>query len=379
MDSTVLAEIIAQVAADEAFERRLASCADPAELAGVLTLTDGCTADWSRVLAEAAAVRDRPPLLHLDRAPPGQWLPVQIYGEGGTPRVEWLHFAFAPLDEPFFEQTMARVAAHPINLVLRCSTSLDALRAFAGHSQPDGLVFHLSRCGSTLVGQMLGALDRVTVVSEPPVLDQAIKLFLDGVIPARMVQGMAGALLRQRFAETTTRIVKLDSWHTLALPRIAELFPSAASLFLFRDPIEVLVSQTRRPGLHARRGGVALESFGLDGAEAIADRDYLAWVIASIARAGLEAEPTERLALCDYAELPQALETRILPHFGIEPDAAGRTALAAAARRNAKQPRAIFVPDAAAKQAAADAELRSRALAQGLPALYVELKRRAAA
>jgi hypothetical protein len=365
------------MAADEAFERRLASCADPADLARVLALADGSVENWSAALATAAAARDRPPLLHLHRAPPRQWLPVQIYGAEGELRVEWLHFAFAPLDDPFFEQTIARSATHPINLLLRCSTSLEVLLDFSRCDQPDGLVFHLSRCGSTLVGQMLGALDRVTVISEPPVLDQAIKLFLDGVIPEQLVQGMAGALLRQRFAETGPRIVKLDSWHTLALPRIAELFPSAASLFLFRDPIEVLVSQERRPGLHARRGGVPLDSFGLDGAEAIADRDYLPWVIAAIARAGLEAAPTGRIALCDYAGLPGALETRILPHFGIEPDAAGRTALAAAARRNAKQPRAIFVPDAAAKQAAADAELRSRARAHGLPALYAELKRRA--
>ena len=39
----------------------------------------------------------------------------------------------------------------------------------------DGLVFHLSRCGSTLIAQMLAALPWTVVASEPSVIDSAIR------------------------------------------------------------------------------------------------------------------------------------------------------------------------------------------------------------
>src|SRR5947208_3470516 len=44
--------------------------------------------------------------------------------------------------------------------------------------EPDGFVFHQSRCGSTLAARMLGALPRSTSVSEAPPIDSILQLGL---------------------------------------------------------------------------------------------------------------------------------------------------------------------------------------------------------
>ena len=52
----------------------------------------------------------------------------------------------------------------------------------------------------------------------------------------------------------------------------------------------------------------------------------------------------------DYRELPAAVTSRIMPHFGIAAGAAERTAIEATAARDAKAPSQIFEADGAAKQ-----------------------------
>lgn len=368
----------AQLCSDEALQRKLAACADPGELADALATLGERVPGGTQLMSMGLQSINQPPTIGIEHAPPRQWLPNRIFPSDEGLRVEWLHYGFAKLGEPFFEMDAAVAAKLPLNLVTRCSTPIGALETFAAQSQPDGLVFHLSRCGSTLMAQMLRSLDHAIVVPEAPVLDQAIMLFLDGRVDARIVQGMCGALLRDRTGGTRRRFVKLDSWHTPVLPELARLFPQAKLLFLFRDPVEVLVSQNARPGLHARRGGVPLDLFGLPGAEQVADEDYIAWVIAGLARAALEAAATPRLMLCDYGDLPGAVSAMILPHFGIEASEAERAALAHTASRNAKIPSQGFSGDTAMKQAAADEDLRAIASAQGLPELYAKLRGAAA-
>lgn len=377
-----LAATRAALLTDEALQAALQGAPDTATLADLLTRHLAGTAstdDWSAWLARAAALPAGPPEWTLVDAPPRQWLPVQVYGDGTHLYVEWLHFAFTPLAEPFFEQTAARVRNLPLNLLLRCSTRLEALVPLAALPQPNGLVFHMSRCGSTLVGQMLDALGSVTVVSEPPPLDIAIRLWLDGHVGPDIVRAMAGALVRDRGTGAAHRAIKMDAWHTLRLPTIATLFPEARLLFLFRDPIEVMVSQLRSPGMHARRGEVQFATFGLHGADNVTDADFVPWVIAATARAGLEAARLPGLRLVDYAALPRAFADTIVPHLGIAlpPDRAA--ALAQVGQRHSKDATRSFTEDSADKQNAASLDLRARAAARGLPALHDKLVRAAAA
>ena len=374
MNDLAMGAFFAQLCSDEALQRKLAGCADPGELADTLAALGVHAPGATQLMSISLQSINQPPVIGIEHAPPRQWLPNRIFSAEDGYRVEWLHHGLTTHGEPFFEMDAAKAAQLPLNLVARCSTPIASLGPFAMQTQPDGLVFHLSRCGSTLVAQMLRALDHTVAVPEAPIFDQAMMLFLSGEVEAQIVQGVCGALLRDRTGHTQRRFMKLDSWHTPVMPKLSALFPQTKLLFLFRDPVEVLVSQNARPGLHARRGGVPLDLFGLPGAEQVADEDYIAWVIAGLARAALEAAETPRLMLCDYADLPGAVSERILPHFGIEVSEGERAALAHTASRNAKIPTQRFSGDTAMKQAAAGEDMRAIASAQGLPVLYSKLR-----
>lgn len=358
---------------DTQVQRRLTSAATDDALVDMLGDLELGGADPRTVLETARAGLGAPLDWSRDSAPPPQWLPVQVYETPEGPQIEWHHFGFARSTEPFFEGSMRRAGALPAQPLLRFRTPIDALLAFDGATTPDGLIFHMSRCGSTLVAQMLAELARVTVISEAPAFDIALRLHLAGRLSGGHVRGMAGALARARHPGVEACVFKLDAWHTPASERIVKLFPRARAVFLHRDPIEVLVSQARRPGLHVTPGALPLQLYGFGGGQHVAEADYPSWAIAEILRAGLEMASCGRVRVVDYATLPGALSEVILPHFDIVPDAGERDRIAEAGRRYSKDPTRVFAPDSASKRASAPFELVARAEGFGLPQMHRRL------
>src|SRR4051812_26126524 len=96
------------------------------------------------------------------------WMPMRVYSGDRTLMVDWCLLRRERLTDPFFEQTVERCLRRPFNLAFRRQTTVDELVAAArlGAGPPvAGLVFHMSRCGSTLVAQMLAALEEHVVIS----------------------------------------------------------------------------------------------------------------------------------------------------------------------------------------------------------------------
>ncbi|HMO76236.1 MAG TPA: hypothetical protein PKD99_10960 [Sphingopyxis sp.] len=375
--ATPIERLRAALLADEAAQLRLAPLADAgAFLDAIAAHAAALGLPISREifaagLARAATpqMRQQLPALILTEAPPRHWLPVDLKRHQGQILVEWEHFAGLPLTDPFFEETMRRVRSLPFNALMRIATPLAALEPFAAAPAPDGLVFHMSRCGSTLVGQMLGAIPEHIVVAEPPALDTMIRLAGRGQVPPAMVRAMAGALTRDRSGMTRHRFVKLDAWHAFVLPMLRGVWPDTPWTFLYRDPVEVLVSQHRRPGLHCRPGVLPLDAYGVDASAA--SGDYAAWILDGICRAALGAIDDRCLPL-DYRQLPDALIDAMLPHFGVVPDAAELERIRAAGGRYSKAPGRAFTGDSEAKQQAASPALR--AAAAPLLATYARLQ-----
>ncbi len=84
------------------------------------------------------------------------WLPLFLSARDGQPTVEWGYMGRERLTAPFFQDTLQHLLARPFNRLFRQRTSLDTLleRARTHPGLPlGGLVFHMSRCGSTLVAQ----------------------------------------------------------------------------------------------------------------------------------------------------------------------------------------------------------------------------------
>ena len=241
---------------------------------------------------------------------------------------------------------------------------------------PDGLIFHLSRCGSTLVAQMLAALPGTVVASEPPPFDQVLQRVqesIDQPMEQRiaLIRAMAAALGR-RAAGGAGFVIKTDCWHTKALPLLAAAFPDTPWIFLYRDPIDIMVSQVRQRGFQTIPGGIGASVFGISN-DGLSQEEYCALLFERTCAPILDASDRSRGLLINYTQLPDAVEDTIMPHFGMALDAGGRAAFAAAAARDAKAPYTSFTPDTEAKRREASPAVRA-AVARYLDVPYRRLE-----
>jgi hypothetical protein len=313
---------------------------------------------------------DAPPLAG-SALPPRHWRPIAVAADSAAVYVDWARFGPEPLRAPFFEDDIRRALRLPFNRAFRYRTGLHDLIAQADALDglaPDGFIFHMSRCGSTLVAQMLAALPESIVISEAAPVDAVVQLArgLSKEDGARALRAMIAAFGRRRSGHERRYVVKLDCWHTLALPLFRRAFPDVPWVFLYRDPVEVLVSQMRQRGMQTVPEYMPPAFYGIDAAESMTEEDYCACVLATVCRAVLDQRESAgydlggRLVL-NYCELPGAVGTAILPHFGIACSDEELAILQQAAQQDAKSPSLPFAADTEAKQRAATAPIRSAA------------------
>lgn len=308
--------------------------------------------------------------------PARAWLPGSVVPTADGAAVEWIHFGGAALDEPFFADSVRRAKRRPFNRLLRYRTPLAMLAAHAPAGEgklPDGLIFHMSRCGSTLVAQMLAAARSMVVLSEAPPLDDVVRYVqsrpdLPLAIQLALVRAMVSALARR--ADGTARcILKLDSWHTLALPLFRRAFPDTPWLFLYRDPVEVIVSHLRMGGWQMVPGVDGGRYDILDGLT-MPREAYIARVLARICEA-VVAHVDERGLLVRYENVPDRVTDAIVRHFKLAIDAEERAAMVGRALHDSKTPMMAFAPDGAAKRRAASDAVRAAAETHVAPVVAV--------
>jgi hypothetical protein len=285
------------------------------------------------------------------------WTPIAVRGDG-PPIVRWCFTEGVQFDEPFFEQTIDRCLLDPFRLLFWRETGIDPLAELAVDApglEPAGFIFHMSRCGSTLVSRMLASLTNVLVVSEAAPIDAVLR-----AAEVQWLRWMVSALGQPRRSGQTRLVVKLDAWAIFALPLVREAFPGVPCVFVYREPVEVVMSHLSRRGYHTVPGTMSPEGLGLpEGmSESLTPEEYIAAVLGSICNAAVAGVRGGALTLLKYDSLPAAVEARVAPLFGIEVGPAARVAFARAAGKDAKNPYLPFVPDAGDKQRRASARTR---------------------
>lgn len=311
------------------------------------------------------------------------WLPIHVYWRQAQPWVDWCCLGERRLLEPFFEQTIEAALRQPFNVLFRHQTPLDHLverRARFPGVPPSGFVFHMSRCGSTLIAQMLAALPNTVVVSEAPPIDTILRAAAHdpAISDARRIawlQGMVSALGQPRNGQEQHYIIKFDSWSVVDLPLIRRAFPSVPWIFVYRDPIEVMVSHMHMRGSQMIPGTLDPRQFGVEPAAlyGMSLDEYCTRVLAWICAAALEAYQPATARLVEYRQLPELVWTDLLAWFGIDATPAAQKQMRAVTAQHAKQRQAPFVDDTAAKQRAATDEIRHLA-AQWVTPLYRRLE-----
>ncbi len=331
---------------------------------GAIEMPDVFEAEAAAVAAEIGialptyAISGQHAPTELDCWPRTGWLPVRS-ANGGSPLLfDWAWFGGSALVEPFYGDSVRRMAARPLSRALRPRTGLDSLVAGAAAEEtlaPQGFIFHMSRCGSTLAAQMLAAVPHHVVISEAEPIDGVVKWAgasgagRDAQITA--MRAIVSALGRKRSDAARRYFVKLDSWHVHALPLFHAAFPDVPWIFLYREPEEVMVSQSRIPGLHFAAAMAPAKAQSEPGMP-FSLEDSGARVLAGFLHAAAEHQSLGNGKLINYPDLAHAMESEIPAHFGFAPDAEERRLMSAAKSRNAKAPGERFVADSGSKRAA---------------------------
>src|SRR5271154_1338353 len=194
-----------------------------------------------------------------------RWTPIRFDFSATDPAVDWADLSEERFSEPFFDQTVVQWASGPRSKQL-VRTGLEVLAALDGEPSldPAGMIFHLSRCGSTLVSRLLGTLPGVVVLAEPAPLNALLRLDPDLVDEAtliRLVRLLVRALGRRRHGDERHLVLKCTSWNIRRRAVLSDAFSQTPWVWVQRDPLRVLASLLAEPpgwlGLQARPHGAA--------------------------------------------------------------------------------------------------------------------------
>jgi hypothetical protein len=299
----------------------------------------------------------------------GYRIPVGIEFTAAPPMVRWQSSDGSRFTEPFFDDTLRR-----LRRTHEPSVGRGVLReAWPGPPPPLpplAIIFHTSRCGSTLVSRMLAALPDHLVVSEARVFDDILRgPRLAGAAQVadgdRWLRHAAAAFVASQAVPPGRLVIKLDCWHIFALPRVRRAFPGVPLLFVYRDPLEVLVSLMAQPSLTMVRDVVTPEEIGItrDARDALSREDLAAAILGAFFRQAATHRPL--LTPIAYPSLPSGVWTS-LPW--IAPAGGDVDRLRDAARDDAKRPGTVFEPDSARKRRSASAAVREACARWAAPA-----------
>jgi hypothetical protein len=268
----------------------------------------------------------------------------------------------------------------PFNALFRHQIAIDRLPHLVGDDvvPPTGFIFHMSRCGSTLVSQMLASLDANIVISEAPPIDSIITSNRNGGDTGEIAERlhvMISIFGRRRHPDERNYFIKFDAWNILDMAFVRRVFPDVPWIFLYRNPVEVIVSQMRQLGSYLVPGAMEqlLPEMSLTRALEMPAEEYCAKILAKFCEAALESRFDEKGLFVNYTQLPDAVTGAIAKHFRVSFDVNEQTKMHAAAKFDAKTPQLNFEADSVRKKDEATDAARDAAAAWVEP-LYQKLE-----
>ncbi|MGZ4116413.1 MAG: aspartyl/asparaginyl beta-hydroxylase domain-containing protein [Bacteroidia bacterium] len=281
------------------------------------------------------------------------YVPSKVISDANELRFLWTFIGSKKFTEPFFSETLSacknfsenkfvkKTSAHEL---IETSATIDAV-------DPSAFIFHISRCGSTLLTQMLSTSENCIVLSEVPVFDELLRLKFNRpeLFNKIFFDGLFKSVLRfyaQRSDKNKTHLfIKCDSWHTLFYEQIRDCYPTVPIILLYRSPLEVVRSQTKIPGMQAVPGLLEPSIFGFDPSETITmQKDlYFGNVLECYLKKYEEILEHDPAAFAvNYHDGPEAMLQCISAHTDFMIDNKTMDAMMKRARYHSKEPSQIF-------------------------------------
>ncbi|OCX54055.1 hypothetical protein BEL04_07210 [Mucilaginibacter sp. PPCGB 2223] len=216
------------------------------------------------------------------------------------------------------------------------------------HVSPTSFIFHISRCGSTLLSQLLGLNEESISLSEVPIFDDILRLRykLPGITEeytGELLQAAMKFYGQKRFGTEKNMFIKTDSWHIHFYRELRTLYPDVPFLLLYRAPAEVFESHVKLRGTQTVPGLIEPEVFGFAN-DGIPDfHSFPAKVIASYLTAYITVASTDSLSvLLNYNEGMTAIMDKIARVTNIKYDTALRQKMEERTGYHSKYPGTVF-------------------------------------
>lgn len=315
-------------------------------------------------------------------------IPVDVLIHDGSPVVEWLEMPNAEFKEPFFTQTVNKfrtLCPQATSIFTDFSVLLDVERKI-DILQPSGLIFHSSRCGSTLVANAFRKVEGSIVMSEPPPLDKLITRLLTDIDASRakellyltFVRATASALGRPRSSFERHYFIKFAATSTLQIRRLRSIWPKVPMLFVYRSPVETIVSNLanvpewmQRSNQHARAKAIGVST------DELAEMDSVEYCARALGQF-YDSVPLDdaNLLICNYDDLSADKLVEIVKFFGVNTSTDEDTAICNSIEFYSKDRAKPFLADTNSKRASASEKIMTAAEKWAMPA-YNKLVTRA--
>jgi hypothetical protein len=301
------------------------------------------------------------------------WTPVTFHINDRPATVEWLPLAGRPFIDPFFDRAVGkfRTGNPQVSPVRTSWETLGRVTEVRPWLRCQGAIFHMSRCGSTLLSNILAAIPRNVVISEAAVINAVLRA-TDYGHPSELQQRWLDDLIRAlgypRLGIEENYFIKFTSWNVLHLQLICKVLPRLRWVFVYRNPIEVMVSVLRSPpGWMEDRArnpvlGPQKLVFTANELLSISDEEYCARTLACLFDVALTHHSPDTLLL-NYHQLFDSFLPELLTFYGIQTSCDEIVRMTAARRFYSKdsRPLRVFRDDSAEKQREASSKLRAMA------------------
>ena len=291
-----------------------------------------------------------------------RWLPTDFIFNRANSLVRWIDFGSKCITEPFFRMTLEFLRGSNPPAPERLTSIdlfLDAGRA-APMVLPSGVIFHVSRCGSTLLANALKTSEGIVTLSEANPLapffraspfnlapclaaisNNARKTFLDALVTLYAHHGATSANARV--------LIKCHTMEIFGMSLIRQIWPTVPFVILIRDPVEVIVSNLKNPaGWTIERKHSSEFGWSSIETENMSPEEYLARLFGRMCEAA-SAQIDNNCRVIDYSTLDKQSLLSVASFFGIN---MGGVRFEEVLQKYAKDPTntKIFEADAERKQ-----------------------------
>lgn len=198
------------------------------------------------------------------------WIPCKLKTEGEDAFCQWLYLGDKLFAEPFFDQTISKCKSLKENSQrYRSASAVSTLTDWAPALttlNPSAIIFHVSRCGSTLLSQLLAQNADNIALSEVPFFDDLLRWGFRNNSVQKVLPVLKAAIAFYGIKRNNEQhlFIKADSWHIHFYEAYRDLFPDVPIILLYRRPDEVIRSHQKQSGMHAVQGVIEPSLFGFD-------------------------------------------------------------------------------------------------------------------